>query len=1126
MAKTDIKTTKGVVPMIYAYTTPEIEKHNGWTKIGYTEQDVDTRLKQQTHTADVVYKLEWKGNATYDDGTNESFTDHDFHRYLKSEGVNRTPNTEWFEINAKPEAQKMFYTFRETRGGSQLEEETVVPYTLRPEQEQAVKVTMDYFSTHKNGEFLWNCKPRFGKTLCVYDLAVRMEDCQRVLVVTNRPAVANSWYTDYCKFVRRDGFYFVTNNSALKGKVKYTVESDSQNIQKTGTAYIEFESLQDLKGSKYLNANGKFPKYKKISQINWDLLVIDEAHEGVDTVQTDAVFDNIKRKNTLHLSGTPFKALANAKFASDAIFNWTYVDEQKAKHEWEQENTDETEANPHGDLPELCMFTYKMSDMIRDKIKKGIDVDGDGENEEYAFDLNEFFSTGKDGRFVHEASVNKFLDTLTANKKYPFSTPELRDELKHTLWFLDRIDSAKALAKKLQAHPTFKDYKILLAAGDGKLDDNEAVQKSFDKVVDAIANNDKTITLTVGQLTTGVTIPEWTAVLMLCNIQSESLYMQAAFRAQNPCLYQKGTQFFRKERAYVFDFDPARSLDTFEKFANNLSTSTVNGGGSVEQREKNIRELLNFFPVIGEDDEGEMAELDATTVLLLPRKIRSTEVVNHGFMSNFLFQNISGIFSAPAIVSGILNKLTAAKDSKKKDISVTDETTEELDIDDEGEVVIPEEKIEEKKESIFGNKVYGVEEIAEQAVETLNQETVVQDEDEKPVDQTVQKVDETLERIKTCFSASGGVVDKLVQDTKEKYGKELTASQEKRLVDTVKVSVEQTLDKTRNSFVTEVNRIDSDQDELLNEAKTEQEVEELKADFQEQKQQVLQNFSNGINNILSEIVNNAQTIITTDVETKKKNDEKKTIEDDVRDHLRGFSRTIPSFLMAYGDDKTTLAIFDKIIPNDVFLDVTSISLDEFRFLRDGGDYQDDNGNTKHYSGHLFDELVFNDSITEFLRLKNELSDYFDEQNKEDIFDYIPPQKTNQIFTPKKVVKEMVDLLEEENPSCFDDDTKTFADLYMKSGLYITEIVKRLYNSEAMKAKYPDDSERLQHIFSKQVYGCAPTEILYRITKNYILGFAKEGEAISNHIVLCDTLEYAKNGTLEEKLKELFPELED
>jgi hypothetical protein len=205
-------------------------------------------------------------------------------------------------------------------------------------------------------------------------------------------------------------------------------------------------------------------------------------------------------------------------------------------------------------------------------------------------------------------------------------------------------------------------------------------------------------------------------------------------------------------------------------------------------------------------------------------------------------------------------------------------------------------------------------------------------------------------------------------------------------------------------------------------------------------------------------------------------------------------------------------------------------MDQFRLLRDGGDYyqKDENGkeirdeeHKRHFQGHLFDEVVFNDAVQEFMKRKNDLADYFDENSKGDIFDYIPPQRTNQIFTPKWVVKDMVDRLEKENPGCFDDPDNTFADLYMKSGMYITEIVTRLYQSRRMKALYPDNAERLNHIFAHQVYGCAPTEIIYRICLSYILGFSKEIKIEKYNIKLCDTLKYAKEGTLEAELRKVF-----
>ena len=276
-----------------------------------------------------------------------------------------------------------------------------------------------------------------------------------------------------------------------------------------------------------------------------------------------------------------------------------------------------------------------------------------------------------------------------------------------------------------------------------------------------------------------------------------------------------------------------------------------------------------------------------------------------------------------------------------------------------------------------------------------------------------------------------------------------------------------------------------------------------------------------------EVVEKAAATIVKTVETNKLKAEKDSIEGSVRDHLRGFSRTIPAFLMAYGDEHTTLANFDSLVPPDVFWEVTvnpqsgeGVTLDQFRMLRDGGDYTTETGEKKHFDGHLFDEVVFNDAVQEFMKKRAELADYFTARNKGDIFDYIPPQRTNQIFTPKKVVKKMVDLLEQENPGCFDDPSNTFADLYMKSGMYIAEIVTRLYQSQRMKEKFPDDRERLNHIFAHQVYGCAPTEIIYQICLKYILGFS-DNVNIQHNIKCCDTLVYAKDGTLETKLRELF-----
>ena len=441
----------------------------------------------------------------------------------------------------------MLIKFKENRGVLYAEG-TAIPYKLRDEQEKAVTYTKKYFETHQNEnenvDFLWNAKPRFGKTLATYDLCKRMkaesgEKAFNVLIVTNRPAIANSWYDDFVKFLGDEsGFAFISETESLKEK-RYVLTRqqylDSRK-EKNFRGVIEFVSLQDLKGS--VHFGGEYQKLGEVKSMNWDLLVVDEAHEGVDTTKTDIAFYQIKRKYTLHLSGTPFKALANDKFREDAIFNWTYADEQKKKREW-----DETQGtNPYEPLPRLNLFTYQMSEIIRSELQQGVEIDG--ETEEYAFDLNLFFETAANGAFKYDSSVDKFLDSLTVLEKYPFSTPELRNEPKHTLWLLNRVDSAKALAKKLHKHPVFKDYEIVLAAGDGKLFDEDEAKNSYAKVRKAVEEHDKTITISVGQLTTGITIPEWTAVLMLSNIKSPALYMQAAFRAQNPWKYHNGGEHF------------------------------------------------------------------------------------------------------------------------------------------------------------------------------------------------------------------------------------------------------------------------------------------------------------------------------------------------------------------------------------------------------------------------------------------------------------------------------------------------------------------------------------------------------------------------------------------------------
>lgn len=707
-----IQSFKRVVPMIYAYNTPGVSYHDGWTKVGYTEkQSVQQRIWQQTHTADIRWELAWKDNAMYKAGSGEYFTDHDFHDYLETEQIQREPGTEWFHADGG----RLLAYFNAFANRTIQRAAEKCTYDLRKEQQDAVKMTADYF---RNGgtEFLWNAKPRFGKTLTSYDL-IRQMGFTKVLIVTNRPSIANSWVDDFFKFIGwRGEFAFVSETDALKGK-QGVISRDNymkmllSDVQGRPLGMIAFESLQGLKGS--VCFGGEYPKLswmaneytdgfgKKQHGVDFDLLIVDEAQEGVDTMRTDRAFRNISCKHTLYLSGMPFKQLASEQFSKEQIFNWFYADEQEAKDNWDSE-----EYNPYEQLPRLAMYTYQLSNMIYEQVQKGLDLSGEDGSVDYAFDLNEFFSTNESGNFVHEDEIMKFLHALSSNEKYPYSTPKLREELSHTLWLLNRVASAKALAKLLKKDPVFCDYEIVLAEGDGKLENEDAADAAFDRVKNAVATHEKTITLSVGQLTVGVTIPEWSGALMLCNLQSPSSYMQVAFRAQNPCTMTKNGQRLRKETAYVFDFDPASTLIIFDEFANNLSPDTAGDRGTGDNRKENIRRLLNFFPVLGEDDEGRMVELNAAQVLSIPRRLKSQEVVRHGFMSDFLFQNIGNVFGAPAIVKEIVEKLTPSHENPKKWDQENLQHISEVPVNEAGEVEVPNEIIIGKIQGLFGEKRY------------------------------------------------------------------------------------------------------------------------------------------------------------------------------------------------------------------------------------------------------------------------------------------------------------------------------------------------------------------------------------------------------------------------------------
>lgn len=1099
MDKTIIKPFQEIKYKVYGYTLPEVPNHDGYVKIGDTTRDAVTRIFEQVGTAGLNPKVLFEKVARKSDG--EWFRDKDLHRFLILNGIEKkdfnSRADEWFYFNGTLEKAEELTNKFINRDYDEIQiDDKRSDYVLRNEQQQAVEKTYEYYQGKQEPrEFLWNAKPRFGKTLTTYDF-IRNLNATNVLIVTNRPAIANSWFDDFHKFIawQEPQMKFVSETDALNGKAM-TRDQYLEFVDTTSHAnptQIAFISLQDLKGAEF--AGGMYKKLEWVAGLNWDLLVIDEAHEGIDTRRTDRAFSQLKRDFTLHLSGTPFKALAKGDFSEEQIFNWSYVDEQEAKENWDST----IGSNPYESLPTLNLFTYQMSRMIEDEVSAGLTIEEE-KNVDYAFDLNEFFRVKENGRFEYEESVIRFLDNLSSGK-FPFSENQYRNELNHTFWLLPRVNAAKALEKLLNSHPTFKDYKVVLAAGDGvSLHDgieSEALDlkentKSFDKVRNAIKKYDKTITLSVGQLTTGVTIPEWTAVLMLNNIESPSLYFQAAFRSQNPYEYEEDGKLFRKENAYIFDFSPDRTLRLYDELANNLSSGSSK---TSEERKRKIKKLLNFFPVIAEDEDGTMHEVDASEVLKIPTRITSREVVKRGFMSNLLFANISGIFSGDSPFKEILDKIPPEKNKrldKPREVSVTDPH-----LNDEGEVEIPKKIVLSTSKELFGEKIYAPIKVVNEVISSLEEAEDKQKESIRKLAKDITaSLSDGLNNLKDSFNLNKGQTD--------------------RLKDSVNNSIEDVVTEKSLTLNNQVKELEEEYEIKKQEAektKDENKLNVVTQEYEEKKQRMEASFTEEIN---KEVEKTIHTVIEEQIE-KVEEKKKKTTENDVRDHLRGFARTIPAFLMAYGDENTKLENFEENIDADTFEDLTSITINEFKQLRDGFEYIVDDGETKTIPG-LFNDVVFNASIQEFLDTKKRLGNYFDDSLDEDIFDYIPPQKTNQIFTPKEVVKYMVDELEKQDPNIFSNPNLKYIDLYTKSGLFLAELVKRL--NIGLEKKIPDQKERIKWILEKQLYACAPSDIICNIAKRYV--YSEFSEIDDGNIKNIDLTIYAENGTVLKEISKLF-----
>ena len=1007
---------------IYIYSHPDYPEHKGYLKIGETKNNVEDRIDQQNKTANVNYEI--VGEYEAQDIKGNYFHDKEIHQILEKEYERKKDKktgrlTEWFKISEQ-DARRVIENRIYCRFEFAYHKDEQIEFKLRPNQEAAVEKTYRRWEISKQHpeddklkEFLWNAKPRFGKTITAYEFAKKIE-ARKVLIITQRTAISDSWFNDYNKFLkgRQTGYIF--------GSSKENVKEDNENTKSKAHSKKEIrEALKDNEDQKIIfyisfsdikgkDESGNFKKNNAwIFEIDWDLLIIDETHEGSLTDKAKKVYEGLNYGFLLHLSGTPFKRIEMGGYSEKNSYSWSYTDEQYEKENWDYSRG----KNPYEEMPRLNIYAYQLSLALR---RVAI-------SDEKSFDFREFFKITSNKNlgdsFVHDAEIDLFLDNLCSatNKDnlegyqtFPFGNEELRDSLRHTFWLLPKDRRiVRLLGEKLKKHHFFKDYKIIVATGS---DDKEAPQDSMKalrelrKKIGEEPHKTKTITLSLGMLTTGVTVKEWTAVLMLNDAKSAEQYIQASFRAQTPWKYQllngeiyKGkdqkneeVKTYTKENAYVFDFSPDRVLEIIPEYANLEATGATK---TAEEQKRNLNKLRNFLPVISIDDECKMRCLDSNEILELRKSVNSAarDVVDSGFMLNKLF-TIRDIFHISDRNRNILNRMIAVKpDTKRK-------------IEKPGAISIDgiEKDIYEEYES---NGIKG----------------------------------------RICVSESELGERKYEVETFDDNGKEMPYGGHEISIDNLD------------------NGLDS-----LSISKEEREAFERIKEREEENQ-------------------------------KRKKDE----ESKVRDRLRGFARTIPMLLMAYGKSDTNLDNFHKFVSKEVFIELTGISDEDFKSLRDEG---------------LFNESVFNAAIKHFLKRKKELGKYFEQDKDEDIFDYIPPQQTNQIFTPKTVINQMLDILEQENPGIFKNPHIKFFDPNMKSGQYITEIAKRLYRNSKDKD--------INRIIKDQLFGFAPTKILTDITHEMIFGWAdfKEREKLKNNFPEVNLLTDIKepNG-LRDRITEVYGE---
>lgn len=624
--------------LIYVYRIPD-EAHRGILKIGEasckfspnylalqpnsTELNAAARerINHQTQTAGVRYELlHTEITAHFRNGGVCSFNDKDVHEVLLRSGIKRkvfdTVNNanEWFHCDletAKAAIAAVKEGRRSLRPGEITEDRS--PIIFRPEQEEAIAKTIKQFK--KGNQMLWNAKMRFGKTLTALKV-VREMKFGRTLILTHRPVVDAGWFEDFGKI-----FYDLPNyqyGSKHKGESFRSLEM--QHTQH-GVNYVYFASMQDLRGSE--TVGGKFDKNDELFSAPWDFIIVDEAHEGTQTSLGKAVMEELTKEKTkvLRLSGTPFNLLND--FKEDEIYTWDYVMEQRAKQEWEE--THPGDPNPYAGLPALNIFTYDLGRLMNEFA-----------DEDIAFNFREFFRTKEDGTFVHEKDVKNLLNLLTKTdpeSAYPFANDEYRDIFRHTLWMLPGVKAAKALSALLKVHPVFQHFEIVNVAGDG--DEDEENGEALKMVEDAIGKDPdatRTITLSCGRLTTGVSVKPWMGVLMLSGSfnTAASAYMQTIFRVQTPAIINGRV----KENCYVFDFAPDRTLQVLASVPR-LSTKA---GKTTENQKNAMREFLNFCPVIAIEG-SKMETLNVTCMLQQLKRAYVERVVRNGFEDGCLYND-------------------------------------------------------------------------------------------------------------------------------------------------------------------------------------------------------------------------------------------------------------------------------------------------------------------------------------------------------------------------------------------------------------------------------------------------------------------------------------------------------